>query len=229
MFMMAYGFDCMTPTLQSLLLYLKCLVNSFKNITSIKNYISGARTFLSMSGGNTAPFISPILAMVIRGAARLSTHVPRPAPPLGRLQLHCLCSDFARLGVMAGWLWQLSSLGWPPFCDSPTSSLNPPLGGGGGSPPALPLRCLPGGGALLVNGLNYNYKTRLRGAAPTTLMIAPARGSPFCPVNAFLWAWRPRAFPASPSSPLFLLPSSGYPLTSRPAVLGPAWCRRAGP
>ena len=143
MFMMAYGFDYMTPTLQSLLLYLQCLVNSFKNITSIKNYISGARTFVSLSGGNTALFTSPILATVIRGAARLSTHVPRPAPPLGRLQLHRLCAALRRIGgdgrvAMAAVLFGVATF-------LRQSNFLPQSTAGGGSPPDSPPRCLPGG------------------------------------------------------------------------------------
>ena len=66
------------------------------------------------------------------------------------------------------------------------------------------------GDSLLV--VVASTKTRRQADGPVSLLICPAPGSPYCPVAACRWAWG--AVPAGPSAPLFLLPSSGRPLTS---------------
>ena len=58
----------------------------------------------------------------------------------------------------------------------------------------------------------HSTKTCLLGDGPAVLSVAAAPGSPLCLVAACLWAWR--AVPSGPNAPLFLLPSSGRPLTS---------------
>ena len=71
------------------------------------------------------------------------------------------------------------------------------------------------GGMVLVQA--KSTKTRAVGEGPVTLMIAPAApGCDLCPVAACLWAWR--AVPAPPQAPLFILPSTGRPLTA-PALI----------
>ena len=181
---------------------------SFKSITSVKNYLSGARTYLTMIRGDPTLFMGPAVATFLPGAARLPTHVPQPALPLGRLRLLDLCRKLRHLGpdghVAAGAvLFRVAS-----FLRQ-TNYL--PQGSGRFSPHLIRRRdVIYHGGALYVTV--RSTKTRLLGAEPVTFMLAPAPGSPDCPVAACLRAWS--AVPAALTAPLFLLPSSGRPLTS---------------
>ena len=78
-------------------MFTQSLANSHSNVGSVKNYLSGAKTFVRHIGGDTTPFDSPILA-------RLSHHIPSSplvmtAPDVRR------CADDLRacgpLGVVA--------------------------------------------------------------------------------------------------------------------------------
>ena len=201
--MTAYGYDYMSPSLNSALLYIQCLVNSFKTVTAVRNYVSGARTFLSMIGGDPAPFSAQLVTTILRGAARLSTHVPRPAPPLHRSQLLRMCAALRRLGgdgrvAMAAVLFGVATF-------LRQSNYLPTSRGREG--PHLVRRgdVRSSGGSLFVSV--HSTKTRTPGMGPVTLLICPCPGSMYCPLTACNWAWR--AVPAG-----FLLPSSGQPLTS---------------
>ena len=65
MFMRAYNFDPYNPSVISLLLYLQVLANSFENITTIKNYLSGAKTHVTKLGGDVSNFSNPQLGTMI--------------------------------------------------------------------------------------------------------------------------------------------------------------------
>ena len=205
--MTAYGFDHRCPTSNACLLYVQCLVNSFKNITSIKNYLSGAKTFLSMAGGDPTPLSSAIIGTVLRGAARLSTHIPAPAPPLPRYVLTRLCQALRSLGgdgkvAMAAVLFGVTTfLRQSNFLPSSIGQVSPHL--------VRRQDVHHRNGSLWV--VIRSTKTRLASKGPLTLLIAPAPGSPLCPVAACLAAWK--AVPAPVTAPLFLLPSTGRPLT----------------
>ena len=83
MYMLAYGVDYKNPPdTVTLLIYIQVLANSYKNITTIKNYISGAKTCVHNMGGNVTVFSSHEVSNMIKGVARVSDHVPTQAPPL---------------------------------------------------------------------------------------------------------------------------------------------------
>ena len=83
-FMLASSYDNKNPILHHCLLYIRFLANSFKNVRSVKNYISGARTFINMIGGNPALFSSPMTFTLLKGLANQSHHVEQEAPALPR-------------------------------------------------------------------------------------------------------------------------------------------------
>ena len=221
MFMLAYDFDYFSPTLTSCLLYIQCLVNSFKNISSVKNYLSGARTVLTAAGGNPAPLLAPLVGTVIRGATRISTHITTPATPLPRTTLLKLCKGLVDLGpdgrvAMAAVLFGVST--FLRQCNFL------PRGAGQCGPHMLRRRDIRrSGGALLV--LVASTKTQAQCDGPITLMISPAPGSRYCPVKACLDAWA--MVPGLPSSVLFLLPSTGQALTAPGLLAMMRWVLRA--
>ena len=71
-------------------MYVQYLANLHKNIRSVKNYVSGAKSYVRHVAGDCSPFDSYVLTNLIKGVARLSSHVPSPActEPL----LQCLSS-----------------------------------------------------------------------------------------------------------------------------------------
>ena len=86
-FMLAFKFDYARPHVTALLMFLQCLANTYKNLTSIKNYLSGAKHFVISIAGDPTAFQSQELSNMLRALLRLSSHIPRQAP---ELSLQCL-------------------------------------------------------------------------------------------------------------------------------------------
>ena len=122
------------PSIPTILMYTQTLANTHKNVRSVKNYLSGANTFVRNAGGEIASFDSPLLANLIKGIARLSTHVPSSARPC----LHPMSGD----ALMA-------SLSW----DQSVSSLAAPYCWASRHSSGSPIRCQEAGPRLAISSL----------------------------------------------------------------------------
>ena len=96
-YMVAYNRPPFTPAVLDILLYTQFLANSLKSPASVKNYISGAKTFLQQQGASVAPFSSPLLINLFKGITRLSAHLPIPAPVIDLPRLKLMCDILAAL------------------------------------------------------------------------------------------------------------------------------------
>ena len=206
-FMLNAGFNPLQPTVISCLLYIQCLANTLLSVRSVKNYISGARTYIIGAGGHPAAFSSPLVATLLRGVTRLSGHVEIPAPPLSRRGLLGLCDDLGSLGpdglvARAAVLFGVSTL-------LRQSNFLPTSSPGSGDHLVLrgDVRLGPDGAWVTVT----STKTRSRQAPPIDIRILRAPSSPYCPVLALRRA--AALAPAGRGAPLFILPSTGRPLT----------------
>lgn len=63
-------------------MYCQYLANNHVAISSVKNYLSGARTWVHEHLGNTAAFMSTELALMIKSVSKKSQHVTKRAQPL---------------------------------------------------------------------------------------------------------------------------------------------------
>lgn len=80
--MLAYDLDVLKPEPTDIIMYVQLLQNSNKTIGTIKNYVSGARTFLLERGCPGEAFLHHTVTTFIKGLARKSSHVPRQAVPI---------------------------------------------------------------------------------------------------------------------------------------------------
>lgn len=78
-FMLAYGLDAFSPEPTDIIMYIQLLQNSDKTIGTIKNYTSGAKTFLLERGRPGEAFSHHTVTTFVKGLARKSSHVPRQA------------------------------------------------------------------------------------------------------------------------------------------------------
>ena len=210
--MLTHNLDPLAPTLTSCLLYIQCLANSYKTPRTVRNYLSGARTYVIRYGGDPASFSSPLIGTVLRGVTRLAAHEERPAPPLSRATLLALCDDLAAAGpdgavARAAVLFGVATL-------LRQSNFLPSAGSAGGPHLARRGDVDIRSDALLVRV--WSSKTLKTPADAVTLRVLAAPGSPYCPVAAMRGAWR--LVPAPAEAPLFLFPSTGRPLTA-PALV----------
>ena len=94
-FMLASTFSPLAPTVIQILLYIQFLANSFKTVLTVKNYLSGAKSFVTQQGAPTHQFSSPLISNLFKGLARMSMHVPTQAPPLRVNDIKRICDILA--------------------------------------------------------------------------------------------------------------------------------------
>lgn len=81
-FAVYYGFHPLNPSITSICMYIQFLKNSYAAPTTIKNYLSGARTWIVEHGGNVSSFMSFEYRQLTSGLVKRSSHVPSRAAPL---------------------------------------------------------------------------------------------------------------------------------------------------
>lgn len=81
-FCVIYQVDPLSPTSSELCMYVQYLKNSFAAPTTVKNYLSGARTWIGEHGGNLNPFSTLEYHQLTAGITKRTVHVPRRAAPL---------------------------------------------------------------------------------------------------------------------------------------------------
>lgn len=81
-FALYYGVPVLCPSIQHICMYVQYLSNSFAAPTLVKNYLSGARSWIVEHGGDTSSFNSPVTAQLVSGLNKRSQHVPVRAEPL---------------------------------------------------------------------------------------------------------------------------------------------------
>ena len=187
-------------------MYIQHLANSHANVTSVKNYLSGAKHYVRQAGGHLHNFESPLLVNLIKGVARLSSHVPTSAPALDR-DLLCRAADallrLGPLGVVAhgALLFAVATF---------LRQSNFVLGTGGTTHHLLRRRAL----TFTGQGLEVvvrSTKTIWEARDAVVIPVAAAPGSPYCPVAACRAALD--AAPAPPDAPIFIHPATGRPVT----------------
>lgn len=77
-----YNVPVLSPSLTHLCMYSQFLANSYQAPATMKNYLSGAKTWLSEHGGNISEFSAPELLQLTKGLQKKSQHVPSRAEPL---------------------------------------------------------------------------------------------------------------------------------------------------
>ena len=204
-FMLKAHLNPLFPTVSSLLHYAQLLANSFKSVLSVKNYLSGAKTFVTSVGGDPTPFLARPLQLVIRGLSRLSLHVPQNAPALDPASIRAVCDVLWTLGPDARVARAALLFGFVTFLRQSN------------------FLATQSGEVHLIR--RDAVRSTLRGLAihvastktltPSNTVIIPvdrANNPKYCPVLAYQAA--ARATPAPGSSPLFLT-TLGRPLTAQ--------------
>lgn len=81
-FSVLYRFNPLQPTSSLLCMYIQYLKNSFAAPSTVKNYLSGAKTWMAEHGGILSPFGSPEYQQLASGLTKRSRHIPQRATPL---------------------------------------------------------------------------------------------------------------------------------------------------
>ena len=197
-FMLSYNQNPLAPTITNLLLYTQCLANSFKSVVSVKNYISGAKAYLLQRSGDLTSFASPMLANLLKGITKLSTHIPRQAPPIDIATLKQICDVFTAPGSEALPAKAVVLITYATLLRQ-SNTLTPAEYSDGG-PHTLRRHHLTVSGRTLwveVASTKTVYKPQDRVVIPVLLT-----GGKYCPV--LTWREYCARYPASPEAPAFV-------------------------
>lgn len=78
-FCLAYNISYLHPTILDVALFTRFLGNSFTSTATIKNYLSGAKSWVTHHRGDYHAFGSPESGDVLRHIAATNNHIPTPA------------------------------------------------------------------------------------------------------------------------------------------------------
>lgn len=81
-FMVQHDADPICPELYDVLQYISFLLSKCASIQTVKNKLSGARSWVEEVGGDLETFSARAVTLTLRGGARASSHVPRRAPAI---------------------------------------------------------------------------------------------------------------------------------------------------
>ena len=202
-FMIFYNFDYLNPTPITLLLYIQFLANTHKNITSIKNYLSGAKTFVVAAGGQPWAFSTPFIPNLYKGLLRMSTHTPMPAPAIPIHTIKVMCDILAAMSTDGPTVQCAVLIAFASFLRQ--SNLLPTYGPG--AIHALRRQDVCNDGTCLWLSINSS-KTRVDPRMRVSIPV-PAVPGRHCPVLA--WRDYIRRVPLAPDAPAFML-SATVPL-----------------
>lgn len=96
-FSILHQVDYLHPSVTQACKYAQYLANKLAAPGSIKNYISGARTWLNEHYGSIQGFVAPQLAQLVKGYVKNSSHIPSRAQPLEPHHIKAICklADFS--------------------------------------------------------------------------------------------------------------------------------------
>lgn len=204
-FALLYSVPYLAPLPVHICMFYQYLANKMNSVSSVKNYISGARAWVLEHGGNPSAFSGYEQSTMIKAITKDSTHVVKRAFPLSTEHLSIIVAylDSARnvpLSVKPCILIGFS-------CYLRSSNLLSPL-----------FTLAPGRHTMLAkhvsdkgNRLEVIISSTKTRAAPYSLIISHLPDSPLCPVSA----WRQYLSRTNPDplGPAFLLDQS-TPLSS---------------
>lgn len=90
-FCVSYNVPYLSPPIIDLMMYIQFLKNSFVSQVSVKNYVSGARTWVLQHQGTIFSFDSIEVKQMLAAIDATSVHVPSPAYPLTSSDIKQVC------------------------------------------------------------------------------------------------------------------------------------------
>lgn len=207
-FMLKFDYQVFQPQVLQILLYAQLLKNSCKSIQSLKNYMSGARSYVSERGGIVQVFSHPMVVKLIKGFVKNSHHTPKQAPPVpvNKLKNACLWlrelsaeGEILAAALMFGFVTFLRQCH---FCLTPTGFMHLIT--------RDDLKLCPDRILVTVRS------SKTSGPGTARVQVILATGGPICPVRLIRQAMN--LVPADGAAPIFLHPGTRRPLDPHRAL-----------
>lgn len=192
-------------------MYVQYLANTYKAMSTVKNYLSGARYWINHHKGDDSSFTSLYVSSVTKFNMSKSTHVPSPAPPLTLRHLSIVCRFFDVNTNIPPVFKAALLLGYSCFLRS-SNLLSPTVNEWGGPHTLSVSDVLPVPHGLVVS---IRSSKTLKNSIPVLLNVFRNANLSCCPVTA--WFIYLRMCKPAISGPAFMI-NSVTPLTPRPLV-----------
>lgn len=181
-FALIFSVPVLHPSLTKVCMYAQHLANLHAAPGSIKNYMSGAKTWVSDHCGNINAFLAPQLSLLIKGFTKNSTHVTSRAQPLQHHHLRAICEMLDSTPSAPAAAKPALLVGFA--CFLRTSNLLSPTATEWGGPHTL----VAGDLSLIDNGLLvYVRSTKTRSRSQGLRFFIPGdHTSDLCPVAAWI-------------------------------------------
>lgn len=180
-FAVQYQFNPLYPSGTQLCMYIQFLKNSYPAPTTVKNYLSGARTWLAEHGGNITAFSSFEYQQMFSGISKRSSHTLKRAAPLGPEHIRIIL-DFADSSpLIPRSVKPCILIGYFTFLRE-SNLLSPTMSGWGGPHTIMAQHIVVSDVGLLITV--HSTKTKAD-TAPVTTLIPWQLDPNFCP--AALW------------------------------------------
>lgn len=210
-FAVAYNIKLLAPSVADTALFVQYLANSFKSPGTVKNYLSGAKLWISQHGGTVGSFVNPQVSEVLKGTEKLSEHIPSPAKPITNTELLIISKFLDRFHPNAIPHKAALLLGYSCFLRSSNLLSNQNVSN-------VDTHALLCQDVLQVqSGLKVFIRSSktISPKNPVVLTILPAPMSPLCPVQA--WNNYIKMFNPTPAGPAFVS-ATGQPVNSKSLV-----------
>lgn len=190
-------------------MFIQYLANNQTAINSIKNYVSGAKSWILEHNGNILSFMSNEISVMYKSIEKQSTHVTTRATPISWHDIECICTYLDSCSLIPPAIKPCILIGYSAFLRSSNllSSTQFPWG----APHALLVNNIVVTNAGLVITIN-STKSRSK---PYTVTIPRLQTQQFCPVHA--WSWYVHCVAPPLSGPAFVLYDRS-PLSSKMVV-----------
>ena len=205
-FTLQHNMDYLSPAIYDIGLYVAHLAN-IMSPASLRNYVSGAKTWVTAQCGDPSAFSSPEVSAMLVGATRLSTHIPQQSPELTPRDVITICNYVSAAGASGAVIKAAILLGY--YCMLRQSNLTAPPGARFGGPHTLRREEI----ASSQEGLYVIIRSSKTIVSPSDAVSlhVPRTGDQYCPARA--WDLAAAAVHAPQHAPAFTLPD-GRPLTS---------------
>lgn len=202
LFCNAFRLRAFPASVETVCLFAQFLSRTFKNVVSIKSYISGVK-LVHLIAGLEFPHLSALeLKLAFRGIARLNPFIPRQALPITPQILLKMLSVMDVSSQLHATLWCAFLLAF--FLFARKSNMVPPSRVGFDSSKHLCRSDISVGRDCLVVSLKWS-KTNQAKDRVVLVPLVEIPGSPLCPRTAFLNMVA--RVPGSLQGPAFLVPS----------------------
>lgn len=210
-FMLSYNLNYLAPEISDLAMYYQFLSNTFNAPATVKNHVSGAKTWVQLHQGNITHFSAQELGMMSKSILKGSNHVIDPAAPLTPQDIRSICQYIDSSSNNHPAYKACILLAFATFLRV-SNVLSPSLSSWGGSHTLLAQDIKITDLGLLVT--IRSTKTR-RFGKPHVLEVFPVEDPRVCPViawNVYYMTVRP-----CPLGPAFMI-NDQIPLTPGPVV-----------